>query len=336
MLTQGEIDFVKSINLPDILTAMGYQLERKGNSYTMVGADSFRIGPQLWHRFSQGSEGGDIFNFCSIYHGWNMVQTANYVNGLVRGNNVRQLPQNLMEKQTASKFELPPENENYRRMYAYLHKQRGLSYDVIDFFREQKLIYEESQYHNIVFVSFDVYGVPRHAHVRSSNTYSDFRGDVKGNDKRYGFCLPRKNSQELVVVEGQLDVMSYYQLFPEHQAHILALGMTSVAPLQTYLKSHKEIKRVIVGLDNDLAGKAATEDIMTNSKHQWPEDVDFIKMQEYQRGYSGYKDFNEMLTHHIRDSTSFSTKKEVREQEKVVRSEQKKQTNNSKKKGQKR
>lgn len=46
---------------------------------------------------------------------------------------------------------LPPKNENYRRMYAYLIKTRGLSQEVVSDFVHRRLINEDSVHHNIVY-----------------------------------------------------------------------------------------------------------------------------------------------------------------------------------------
>lgn len=50
-----------------------------------------------------------------------------------------------------------------RRVYAYLLKGRLLDRGIINFFVKQKLIYEDAEYHNAVFVGVDEQGVPRKA-----------------------------------------------------------------------------------------------------------------------------------------------------------------------------
>lgn len=57
------------------------------------------------------------------------------------------------KKEEPQEFILPQKAHSYRIMYAYLMKQRGLSYNVIDYFvNKQKILYESDEHHNLVFV----------------------------------------------------------------------------------------------------------------------------------------------------------------------------------------
>jgi hypothetical protein len=66
-------------------------------------------------------------------------------------------------------FELPPANQDNRRVFAYLLKHRHLDREVLTTFVRLGLIYEDQKYHNAVFVGMDKDGRPRHAHKRSTN-----------------------------------------------------------------------------------------------------------------------------------------------------------------------
>ncbi len=68
-----------------------------------------------------------------------------------------------------AEFILPPANKNMRRMFAYLVKSRGIDRAILASFAREKLIYEDTPYHNAVFVGMDENGIPRHAHKRSTN-----------------------------------------------------------------------------------------------------------------------------------------------------------------------
>ena len=49
-------------------------------------------------------------------------------------------------------FKLPVANDDMRRVFAYLTKQRFIAPDVISFFAHQHKIYEDKEHHNAVFV----------------------------------------------------------------------------------------------------------------------------------------------------------------------------------------
>lgn len=65
--------------------------------------------------------------------------------------------------------------------YAYLVKHRKIDRDIISTFAKEKLIYEDSEYHNAVFVGLDENGVPRHAHKRSVNSFGSTTVSKRGN-----------------------------------------------------------------------------------------------------------------------------------------------------------
>ena len=45
-----------------------------------------------------------------------------------------------------------------------------------------------------------------------------FKCDVEGNDKNYGFNVVNVNSTELVVFEAAIDLMSYVDIFADHES----------------------------------------------------------------------------------------------------------------------
>ncbi len=75
------------------------------------------------------------------------------------------------------------------RVYAYLIKQRFIAPEIITHFARKRLIYEDREHHNAVFVGVDANGTPRQAHKRSTITFgSSFRLTCEGSDTRYSFA----------------------------------------------------------------------------------------------------------------------------------------------------
>ncbi len=73
-----------------------------------------------------------------------------------------------------------------------------------------RLLYESLPYHNAVFVGFDPGGQPRYAALRG--TASPFKGEARGSDKRFAFCIRAPDSPALHVFEGAVDLLSYASL----------------------------------------------------------------------------------------------------------------------------
>ncbi len=158
-------------------------------------------------------------------------------------------------------FELPPANENNRRVFAYLLKHRHLDRDVLTTFVRSGLIYEDQKYHNAVFVGRDNDGAPRHAHKRSTNSQGKtFRMTAEGSDFRYAFNWPG-TSGHLLVFEAPIDMLSLISVYHDSdwaKHSYVALCGTSSQPLLGMLERHPNIENVLLCLDNDQAGQLAT------------------------------------------------------------------------------
>ena len=115
-----------------------------------------------------------------------------------------------------------------------------------------------------------------------------FKCDVPGNDKRYGFNIANEASTELVVFEAAIDLMSYMDIHRDFESNMIALGMVADAPLETFLKEHPQISSIRFCLDNDKAGRDATEMLM-EKYYQLDYDVTDSPPPK------GCKDYNEWL-----------------------------------------
>ena len=98
-------------------------------------------------------------------------------------------PQAKKQKPVDQKpFAPPVPNANMHRVFAYLLKTRGLDADVVSYFARRKLLYEDAAHHNAVFIGTDEGGCPRHAHLRSTNSFGKaFRLNVESSNPRYSF-----------------------------------------------------------------------------------------------------------------------------------------------------
>ena len=77
-------------------------------------------------------------------------------------------------------FKLPDANDDMRRVFAYLTKQRFIAPDIISFFAHQHKIYEDKDHHNVVFVGTDENGVPKQASLRSTISFGSSRRNFTG------------------------------------------------------------------------------------------------------------------------------------------------------------
>lgn len=162
-------------------------------------------------------------------------------------------------------FALPPVNSDMRRVYAYLVKHRNIARDVVAHFARKKLLYEDAKYHNAVFVGTDETGVPRHAHKRSTNSSGKaFRLNVEGCDPRYTFHHMGTDGS-LYVFEAPIDMLSYITLHSvdwQRHSYVACCG-TSIQPVEKMLERLPQLDTVLLCLDNDEAGHAASQRMKT-------------------------------------------------------------------------
>lgn len=279
--TDEQIAQAKETSLTELATYYGFHPRHVGNNlYTLEEHDSIRIyNDRTWCRWSRagnkGEGGGSQIDFLIQFCG------ANSVSGAIRtllefqgispedGNWRERITETLPHHQAAKSasenkkkdFVLPePMEGNYRRAYAYLIKTRGLSQKVVDYFvRDLKILYEEKEHHNLVFIGKDKEGNVRYATKRgTADIYGKkYRGDVTGNDKNYGINIVNPQSTVLKVFEANIDLMSYLDITGDYESNKLVLGMTADNPLVQFLKDYPHIKSIGFCLDNDEAGMLA-------------------------------------------------------------------------------
>lgn len=318
--TEDELEIAKSVDLVAVAASLGYTPKKIGNYYTLKEMDSMRIyNRSHWCRFSRrydkGENGGSQIDFLRVFAGMDVKEAVFWLldfAGYSRISDTHVKPQlkyQIQKKEVEKKeFILPEQAHSNVYLYEYLTNDRAISTDVVNFFVKQGLIYESNPYHNIVFKGNDKNGVTRFASMRGvfDKKGKPFKCDVPGNDKRYGFNIANDESTEIVVFEAAIDMLSYMDIHRDFESNMIALGMVADAPLEMFLKEHPQIVSIRFCLDNDKAGREATEKLMEKY---------------YQFGYDvadcpppkGYKDYNEWLVkaRNQRQSNLYSKNREL-------------------------
>lgn len=291
------MSIARETDLPDLLSHLGYSVQRIGSYYTTKEMDSIRIKDRrTWRRYSEQT-GGDAITFVQHFCGKSFPEAVNYLlafNGRARDSpSVR--PRVSVPKEKVP-FTLPPPNEDNRRVYAYLRK-RGIASQVINGFIQAGLLYEDAQYHNCVFIGRDGTGQPVFANKRG--TYdregAGFKGDVSGSNKAVAFrlfCDPTK--PEVYVFEAPIDLMSFCTIHRDITHNAVALCCLYDGALETYLKENPSLKQIVLCLDADQPGRTAAEQL----KAKYEQKGYIVTVQQPPMG----KDWNECLLakHHER------------------------------------
>ena len=269
------MEIARETDLPDLLSSLGYTVKKVGSCYTTKEMDSLRIWERRrWYRFSSRQH-GDAITFLQEFCGKSFPEAVNYLlayHGRTRDSpEWSRAPPPLKTAQTKERvaFVLPPAHTDERRVFAYLSK-RGIAPQVIRRFIETKLLYEDAQYHNCVFVGRDGSGQPRFANKRGTYALNGagFKGDVTGSDKSVGFRLPcDAENEEVMVFESPIDLMSFCTIFPGMYSNAVALCGLYSGPLDTYLQENPHLKQITLLLDGDEPGIRTAKEMREKYKN---------------------------------------------------------------------
>ncbi|NTZ19110.1 DUF3991 domain-containing protein [Paenibacillus sp. JMULE4] len=240
------------------------------NVYTTRTHDSLKISNGKWYWWSRGIGGRSALDYLIKVRGLSFPDAVLLIEDV---HPVSEPTFSHPSQHRPVRFELPEPNRTSHRVAAYLSK-RGIHRALIEYCLETGRLYESRRYHNAVFVGFDQEGIPRYAAIRGT-TSTRYMGEAAGSDKRYSFSIPALNdSPELHLFESAIDLLSYCTL--EHlagrnwrQAHKLSLAgiyrpkagreqSDPPAALTQFLQSFPQVKRLVLHLDNDEAGRLAT------------------------------------------------------------------------------
>ena len=300
--TEEELTIAKSVDLTAVASNLGYTVKRVGKYYTLKEMDSIRIYDKShWFRWSrqyeQGNNGGSQIDFLRVFCGMDVKSAVFWLLDFAGYGRITEAQKKIQlkhqvegKKEERKPFVLPMASYDNTYLYSYLKEVRGIRKEVIDYFVSQGLIYESRNYHNIVFKGNDKYGKTRFASQRGvfDKEGKSFKCDVAGNDKNFGFNVVNEGSEELIVFEAAIDLMSYVDIFNDFNSNKLALGMLSDAPIETFLKEHPQITLIKFCLDRDEPGRKASDELV-EKYYNLGFDVDDFPPPE------GYKDYNEWL-----------------------------------------
>ena len=275
--TKQQITATDHSDLAAFLLSRGETVTRKGREYLWEKHQVWINGAKWYSHYE--AAGGYAIDFVMRYFGLSFHDAVRELLGktdFVTPAPVRDERKSLV---------LPERNPTMNQVYAYLMGQRFITREVISFFAHKRTLYEDARYHNCVFVGLDEQGQPRHCHMRS--TTSDFKLTVSGSDAAYSFHHDGEDDL-IFVFEAPIDLLAYLSLHPDNwQEHsYVALCSVSEKALLHRLEVNPNLRRVILCLDNDTAGRSASERIgrqlrergyavkvMTPERKDWDEDL---------------------------------------------------------------
>jgi hypothetical protein len=244
------------------------------NTYTTKTHDSLKISNGKWMWWSRGIGGKSALDYLIKVRGMDFVEAVQTImgNGSVsyptyeNSNNYEQQPLLLPERSSTSNV-----------VVEYLFG-RGIDYEIINECLDKELIIESLPYHNVVFIGYDENKEPKYAAYRATNQ-SRIMGDCTGSKKQYSFRLTAENTGEVHLFECAIDLLSYATLLKLDGKDWRQFNLVSLAGVYSpkqkiedskvpvtlirLLEKDKTIRRIVLHLDNDVAGRKATKALQT-------------------------------------------------------------------------
>lgn len=263
--TDAQKEQARQTDLVSLLKSQGETVKRSGKEYQWRdGSEKVTVRGNLWfHQYDR--DGGDAIDFVRRFYNKSYPEAVEYLLG-GRGGMLTISPPIVKE---AKPFELPPKNENMRRAYAYLLKQRKIDRDVLCAFADKNMIYESLPYHNVVFVGYDKGGVPRHAGMRGTGQTSTYKGNAPNSRPEYSFHWTG-TSRYLCLFESPIDMLSFISMHKENwrcHSYAACCGVADHV-LWQMMKDNPNIEYVYLCLDNDEPGQEAAHRIRQKLSEQ--------------------------------------------------------------------
>ena len=256
--TEEQKQQAAAVDLEVFLRSRGEKLIASGREKRLASDHSVTVRGNEWYDHAE-ERGGHAVSFVQRFYGMSYPEA---VTMLLDGNMGMVYPSARERVEEPRKqFAQPPAHSDMRRVYAYLVKHRNIDRSVVAHFAKAKLLYEDADYHNAVFIGTDEHGIPRHAHKRSANSYGKvFRLNVEGSDPRHSFHHIGTDGS-LYVFEAPIDMLSYISLHQSdwQSCSYVACCGTSIQPVLKMLERVPQIDTVLLCLDNDTAGHKASE-----------------------------------------------------------------------------
>ena len=253
--SEQEKQMANDTDIVSYLKSIGEPTERHGNEHWWE-APTGKVSIKGSSWFSQYERvGGGAVGFLQKFYGMKYPEAVQALLGRNAGAELVRAPRNEVKKKEYNSLEIPPKNSDMRRLFAYLVGERFIDREVLHSFISKGLIYEDSGYHNAVFLGVNENGEPKHIQKRATSTNSDYKGNVEGSNADYSFNYVG-NSDKLFVFEAPIDMLAYISLHKQNWSEhsYVALCSTADCAVLRMLKSYPNIKHVYLCLDHDQAG----------------------------------------------------------------------------------
>lgn len=304
-VSKNQIESARKANLADFFRNNGYECEQHGDELHICGFGGLYVNTaqNSWYQFSEQRGDKNPVNCLTDVLGMDFTSAVSTLSTEAYQKSVSYSPQkteasqtqkaNEQSKNQRTKLELPLNEHEKKRIFAYLTKERKIDSKLVQELVDKKLLYQGSvkykdkdgneQYAkgNAVFVQKDMKGNIVGAEIHGTNKYKRFKKIEGAGDEnlfQYAIGTPKK----VYAFESTIDLLSFKMLAnPEKIKDSLLVSMGGLKPnaLKKFQASGLKIYSCV---DNDEKGKKFNE-------------VNGFQSAGRKLSEEGVKDWNELL-----------------------------------------
>ena len=277
-----EIQNAKNIDIIEFLSRYyAYSFKEKGREFRCVEHNSLVVKSdrKTWYWNSKQIGGSGCIDFLM------KIENKTFIDSMKTLLGEPMLPVVSSPTKTQSKrteiadVSLPKKADGkYSRAFAYLNKTRGISACIIQDLMKNEKIFQDAK-GNVVFVNYNTDNKPSFWTSRGTLSGVQYRGNapLKSDDnveyvfENYGFSVEGTEKHTVYVFEAPIDLLSHASIANENtgklfswkvHSRVALCGVSDVA-LEQYLEKHPDVKNIVFCLDNDNAGRNATQKLIS-------------------------------------------------------------------------
>ena len=284
MVDTALVRAARQADLASYLISVGVPLVRSGSRHRHKEHDSLVITGNMYFWNSKGDKGNSI-DYLVRHLGMDYLSAVTALTSFV--------PADVSHAVTVP----APKGAagNYRRVFAYLHKTRGISYDILQGLVDKKLLAQEAVTGNALFNMRDENGETVGAELEGTLSDRRFKGVQAGSKSGYGFNVkPHGDTVDYILFfESAVDLLSFMQIKAVQGIALENAMLVSMCGLKPNVVKHMWSTfggQPVFCVDNDEAGSAFAYSV---DYSYFP--VDAYVTVKIKRPDKKYKDWNEQL-----------------------------------------
>ena len=282
-VSKEKIEKASDVHVIDYLNSKGEDLIKQGKYYRHAEHDSLIFnenGKWFWNSRNEGGYGS--ISFARTYYDLSFQDAVRDVNGL---SITRDYTRDI-KKEEVKDFQYPKQYETSTQVNVrkYLINERMIDEKLVESLIKNDFVAED-KLKNCVFKWKDsnhkVVGADRQGTVKMDTTRGYFKQVVANSKEDGGFRLDVGTPNKIALFESPIDAVSYYELHRPENIRLQSMSGLKDQSATTAIKDlirecharDQSLEKVILGVDNDKAGKQFTErweNLLNNTERHEP------------------------------------------------------------------